>query len=117
MLFIAFISLFYSPANSKEMTGPGALGQPLFQRFNKCISLFHDLVLDLEDFLPLAALLLFQFLYLLLNFMLLFERNRLARLPPQHLDLRLGNTRRLRRATTRQTNFVATTTKCAPRSC
>ena len=70
--------------------GFGALGEPLLQRFDQRVPLLHDLVLDLEDLLPLAALLAFQLLHLLLNLVLLVERRGLPRLAAQRLDLLLG---------------------------
>jgi hypothetical protein len=70
-------------------------GETPLQRFDDRIALLDDLVLGFEDLLPLAALLFLQFLDLLLNLALLFERDCLARLPPQRLDLFLDIRKRL----------------------
>jgi hypothetical protein len=63
------------------------LSQALFELVDELIALFHDVVFDLEDVLPLAPLLAFEFLYLFLNQVLLFEGYCLTRLAAQGFDL------------------------------
>jgi hypothetical protein len=78
------------PADGKQCLGLGPLRQSPFERFDQRIAFVHDFVLDLEDLLPLAPLLAFELLDLLLDGMLFFQRRGLAGLSPQRLDLLFG---------------------------
>ncbi len=83
-------NLFNQPTNGKECVRRGVLGESVFQRFDQGVAFLHDRVLGREDLLPLAALLPFEFLYLLPNRVLFVECDCLARLPPQRFDLLFG---------------------------
>src|SRR5690606_8594179 len=82
--------LYDRPANAEERLGARTLREPLLELVDELVALLHDLILDLEDVLALAALLALEFLHLLLDLVLLFQRRGLPRLPTQCLDLLLG---------------------------
>jgi len=55
------------PTDGEECVSRVVLGQPRIQRFDERVALLQDLILGLEHLQVLAALLLFQFLLLLLR--------------------------------------------------
>lgn len=78
------------PFYSKQPPGFGFLGKTPLQCFYQIIPLFDDAVLDLKNFLPLAALLFFQLLYFLLDVMLFVKKDGEPGLPLQDFNLLLG---------------------------
>ncbi len=50
------------PPYREEPLRLGTLREPFLQRLDEAVALLHDLVLGFEDLLPLATLLLFQFI-------------------------------------------------------
>ncbi len=67
---------YHFPGYREQLIGRGLL-QPFYQG----IALFNNAVFHLKNFLPLASLLFFQFLDLLLDFMLFVEISRKPGLP------------------------------------
>ena len=79
--------LDHTPTDREQRIGCRRLCQPSLQGVDQAISFFDDLVFDLENLLPLAALLLFELADFLLDLVLLFECGRLPSLPTADLDL------------------------------
>lgn len=67
---------YHFPGYREQLIGRGFLRKAPLQRFYQGIALFNNTVFHLKNFLPLASLLIFQFLDLLLDFMLFIEISR-----------------------------------------
>jgi len=65
------LPLLDRPANRKECHHLRPLHQPTLKRVDQLVALAHDLIFDLENLLPLAALLAFKFPHLHLDLALL----------------------------------------------
>jgi hypothetical protein len=83
------------PPNRKEYLGLGPLSEPTLKLLDKRIPFGHNFVLNLEDFLALAALLLFETADFFLNLLLFVQGRGLAGLAVQNLKLFLGIGQRL----------------------